>query len=216
MRKTIITIIALLSLYSCKKFDAEIKIEDHSTGSQSVLLINTSKDKKLKYTIKKTIKFEDGKEKSFIEFYELEPGDERTIGETISFSEKEYHNKTIYDTIKEFRHLDQILKSPKHETKLDKQLDAFIKTNHVKAADKNSGKYFTTYTKNGTEYAPSKSTDGVLIFWGSDWKSIDTSINNKMQVITYLEPHIVVDSTRPFRQQKYLWTYEIRGQRIVR
>jgi hypothetical protein len=119
----------------------------------------------------------------------------------------------MYDTIKEFKHLDQILKKTKMHNEIDKELDKYIKPKHIKSSDKN---YFTTYTKNGIEYNPITSSDGgINAFWGSNWKSVDTIRKANVEVITFLEPHTIIDSTKPKKQQKTFYSYAIKGQRTV-
>jgi len=211
MIKKLSSLFVLLFLYSCQKFSGKIRFQGDENSSQSVILINTSNDKKLKFTIKKDIKYESGKQNSVIVFYELEPGDETIIGETISFSPKEFYTKVAYDTIKKYIHFDQVLKQTNSNNWMSKKLAVLNKKKYVYSPN-----YYTTFKKNGLVYDPTTSPNGgINVFWGSDWKSIDTTKSGNTQTITYLELRTVSDSTKPKKQEKTVYSYEIKGQRVI-
>jgi hypothetical protein len=207
MNKLFSLIFLMICIASCsQQFDGKIITNDNS----AVILTNTSQNSKLKFTIKTTIEREKGNKTSIISFQELEPGEEKVIGKSVNFIGEKYYSKQLFDTIKEYTHFDQIIKSTKSSIKISKELSKFKNKKYVYTPD-----YVKTYTKNNIDYNPNGDGNGI-VFWGADWKKIDSIKKGQIQIITYLMPsELISDTTKPKKQEKIIYSYEIKGQRSI-
>ncbi|RYX78050.1 hypothetical protein EON71_01365 [bacterium] len=195
-------------MFSCKNFDGKISTHDNLS-----LLTNISQNQKLKFTVKTTIEHENGTIRSIVSFKELEPGEEVMLGKNIIFKGDKFYNKQLFDTIKEYKHYDKIPKETKSDTKILKELAIFENKKYPHAKY-----YVTNYTKNNIKYNPYKDNDGgINLFWStSDLKKIDSTEDHQTQIITYLAPsEFIPDQTKPKKQEKIIYTYEIKGQRVL-
>jgi len=203
MNKFIIAILVTICMASCRQFDGKISTNDDS----SVILTNTSQSQKFQFTIKTTVEYENGNKTSRIKFQQLEPGEEKVVGKSVAFVGDKYYGKQLYDSVKEYIHLDQIVKQSKSSTAISKEIAKFKNEKYTYTQE-----YLTTYTKNGINYDPANDSP----FGRASWKKIDSSKKRQIQVITYLAPSgIILDKTKPKKQEKIIYRFEIKGQRII-
>jgi len=202
MNKLLIVIYLILFISACGQSQGKIEINE---SKNQIILVNTSQTHKYRFTIKKTSEFENGRKESHISFYDLEPGDERFIGQTYSFSGDRFYMRQLYDTIKQYTHFDKIVKQTKRDIQISKQLDSFSNKPY-----KYTPEYFINYTKHGLNYNP------VLNVFGDFGKVIDKQKIGNVQIVTYLVASgAVPDLTKPKKQMKLTYTFEIKGQRII-
>lgn len=206
--KLIIPILLILSFSSCQNYAGKI-----STNDNYSILTNTSKNQRIKFTIKTTVEHENGKTTSHISFKELEPGEETILGKNINFLGDRFYSKQLFDTIKQYIHYNKEVRQTKYSIKTSKEIAKFQNEKYVYTKE-----HLTTYTKNNISYNPYQDNDGGinLFFSTSNWKKIDSIKKHQIQIITYLAPsELISDQTKPKKQEKIIYTYKITGGRVL-
>ncbi|HRP38026.1 MAG TPA: hypothetical protein PLS50_09550, partial [Candidatus Dojkabacteria bacterium] len=94
VRKTL-TIVTLLLLTSCTRFEGRIeeRILSPNDSIKVIFLLNKSTSKKYTFTIKQSSLSDNGTKTFQNLFYKLEPGEETQIGRSLVYSPQKYKNE---------------------------------------------------------------------------------------------------------------------------